>query len=232
MDLKEKVVIITGASEGIGLETARLLSGCGAKAVIAARSIDKLKDIEKQLEGSFAVKTDMRNPDDVTNLIKQTVNKFGRIDVLVNNAGQGVHGPVEGLNLELYKEVFELNVVAVIDAMQKVIPVMRSQGSGIIVNISSRVSKNYFPFLGGYASTKYALNCISLTAREELAKDNIIVSVVHPKLTLTNFQKNSIDYDKDKLSWLGRPGMEADTPDKVAGKIKEIILTGAAEIEL
>ncbi len=86
-----------------------------------------------------------------------------------------------------YRAVMELNVFAVLLAMQKTIPIMRKQGGGMILNISSLVSKNYFPTLAAYASTKYALNALSLTAREELQKDNIVVSVFHPKMTATEF---------------------------------------------
>src|SRR5581483_3467237 len=104
------------------------------------------------------------------------------------------------VDIEKYREIFELNVVSVLRCMQAVIPIMRQQGrgstsltaGGMILNVSSRVSKNYFPNLGAYASTKYALNAISLTAREELKKDGIIVSVMHPKMTATDFGKNAI----------------------------------------
>jgi len=232
MEIKDKVIIITGASEGIGLEAAKLLNSKGAKIVLAARSFDKLQSIEKQLTSSFAVRADMRKLNEIKNLVAKTMERFGRIDVLINNAGQGIFGPVEKLDMDLFKDVFELNVVGVINAMQQVIPLMRAQGGGVIVNISSRVSKNYFPMLAGYASTKYALNAISLTAREELAKDNIIVSVVHPKLTLTNFQKNYINYGEEKFNWGNRTGMEADTPEQVAQKICDSIVTEAPEIEL
>jgi len=232
LEINGKVIIVTGASEGIGLAASKLLNSKGAKIVLAARSFDKLQNIEKELNGSMAVKTDIRKINDIKNLISKTLEKFGRIDILINNAGQGIFGPVEKLDLDLYKDVFELNVVGVINTMQQAIPVMRAQGGGMIVNISSRVSKNYFPMLAGYASTKYALNAISLTARQELAKDNIIVGVVHPKLTTTNFQKNYINYEEEKFNWGNRTGMEADTPEEVAQKICDSIITEVPEIEL
>jgi short-subunit dehydrogenase len=224
MEIKDKVIIVTGASQGIGLATAKSLAKEGAKVVLAARSADALKDIEKELPGSFAVPTDMRKPDDIKKLIEKTVEKFGRIDVLINNAGQGLYTQVENIDIESYKNVMELNVYAPLQAMQLAIPIMRKQGGGMILNISSRVSKNYYPNLAAYASTKYALNALSLTARAELEKDNIIVSVFHPKMTATDFGKNSAG-----KPWTPAPGttnlrnMEVDTPEQVAEKILEQI---------
>src|SRR5438552_3143519 len=128
MKIKDKVVIITGASAGIGLATAKLLAKEGAKVVLAARSVEKLKKLEKDIPGSFSVVTDMRKPEDITNLINKTKEKFGRIDILINNAGQGMRAAVEKINVDDFKEIMELNVFAVVRAMQAVIPIMRTQG--------------------------------------------------------------------------------------------------------
>lgn len=229
MEIKDKVIIVTGASQGIGLATAKLLARKGAKVSLAARSADSLAELEKELDGSLAVPTDMRKPEAIQNLIDKTVEKFGRIDILINNAGQGMYGPVENIDIGKYKDIIELNVYALLRAMQLVIPIMRKQGGGMILNISSRVSKNYFPNLGAYASTKYALNAISLTARQELAKDKIIVSVMHPKLTETNFGKNAIGERPDAAR---SARMEADTPEAVAAQIAELIRSEAPEAEM
>ncbi len=217
MQIKNKIAIVTGASGGIGLALAKELAENGAKVVLAARSLDALKKLEKEVPNTYAVKTDMRKPEDVKNLIQKAKEKFGRIDILVNNAGQGLRAPVENINMDEYRDIMELNVFAVLNAMQEVIPIMREGGGGYILNISSRVSKNYFPNLAAYASTKYALNAISLTAREELKKDNIIVSVFHPKMTSTDFGKNS--RGTPYVSSAGRPGMVSDTPEAVAKEI-------------
>jgi short-subunit dehydrogenase len=235
MEIKNKIIVITGASQGIGLATAKLLATQGAKVVLAARSADTLHALEKEIPNSFAIPTDMRKPDGIKNLINKTVEKYGRIDILINNAGQGLYSPVENIDVEKYKDIMELNVYGVLIAMQTAIPQMRKQGGGIILNISSRVSKNYFPGLAAYASTKYALNAISLTARQELAKDNIIVSVMHPKLTTTNFGKNSAGatgggFRPNRPS--GAPPMETDTPEQVAEKIGELIRSEAPEAEM
>ncbi len=231
MEIKNKVIIITGASEGIGLSTAKYLSKKGAKIVLAARSSDKLKKIEKEIPDSLAVITDMKKYEDIKNLVKKTLEKYGRIDILINNAGQGMYGPVETINIDYLKQVMELNVYSIILAMQEVIPVMRKQGGGMIINISSAVSKRYIPGISAYSSTKYALNAFTFIARQELEKDNIIVSSVSPKMTSTRFGENSITRRPDWSS-SGRPMPEVDTPEKVAEKIGEIIVSEAEEIVL
>jgi len=230
MEIKNKVIVITGASSGIGEAAAVLLAKEGAKIVLAARSEEKIAELAHVLPGSLAVHADMRKPEHVMNLIDRAIEVYGRIDILINNAGQGMYGPIEHVDIEKYRDIFELNVVAVLRAMELVIPHMRRQGGGMILNISSRVSKNYFPYLGAYASTKYALNAISLTAREELKKDNIIVSIMLPKMTATNFGRNAITAGQFE-----RPGdavnrpMEVDTAEQVAEKILEQIRNEAPE---
>jgi short-subunit dehydrogenase len=227
MEIKYKVIIVTGASGGIGLAAARVLAERGAHVVLAARSADKLKALEAEIPNSFAIQTDMTKPGDVHALIQKTKEKFGRIDVLINNAGQGIMSPIESVDLKVYREVMELNVFSVLEAMQEVIPIMRAQGGGTILNISSMVSKNYYPRLGAYASTKYALNALSLTARAELEPEHITVSVFHPKMTATDFGANS--RGERYVSSAGRPGMIVDTAEEVAEKIADQIESGEAE---
>jgi NADP-dependent 3-hydroxy acid dehydrogenase YdfG len=206
MHIKDAVVVITGASGGIGLALARELGQQGAQVVLAARSKETLMELEKEIPRSLAVPTDMRTAADIAHLVDATITQFGRIDVWVNNAGQGMLSSVEKIDIADYKDMMELNVFGVVQAMQMVIPHMRTQGGGMILNISSMVSKNYYPHLGAYASTKYALNALSLTARQELAPDHIVVSVFHPKMTSTDFGKNALGDTYD--SGAGRPGME------------------------
>ena len=230
MKLENSIVIVTGASSGIGLATARLLAKDGATVVLAARSADKLQALATEVSNSLAIPTDLRKIDDIQRLVKTVKEKYGRIDILINDAGQGLMSVVEKIKIDDYKAIMDLNVFAVLEMMQEVIPVMREQGGGMILNISSLVSKNYFPGLAAYASTKYALNAISLTARAELAKDNIIVSVFHPKMTATNFGVNS--RGEKYVSSAGRPGMQVDTAEQVAEKIVEQIKSGSAEEQM
>ena len=231
MDVKDKVVIVTGASQGIGLAASRLLSKLGAKVVLAARSEDLLKKLEQEIPNSFAIVTDIRKTSDIKNLVDKTVEKFGRIDILVNNAGQGTYGNVENINIEHFKEIMELNVFGALEMMQAVVPIMKNQKEGVIVNISSGLTKMYVPGVAAYSSTKYALSAISFIARKELAKDNIVVSVVTPTLTETNFGKNSAG-EKPNFSFSKKDVPNIDSPEKVADKIIEAIKTGQEEIVL
>ncbi len=145
MDIRDKVVIVTGASGGIGLAAARLLAEKGARVVLAARSRDKLEQTAAELKqkgyDALAIPTDMRQPEDVRQLIEKTFEHYGKIDVLINNAGQAMAGKVSELDLEAFHQIYALNVLGPIYAIQAVVPKMRQGGGGLILNISSRVSK-------------------------------------------------------------------------------------------
>jgi short-subunit dehydrogenase len=230
MQIKDKVVIITGASEGIGLALARLMGDGGARVVLSARSADRLKQLEKEIPDSLAIPADMSKEEDIHNLIRQTQEKLGRIDILINNAGQGMRAGIEEIKISDYRSIMELNVYGPLIAMQDVIPVMRKQGGGQIINISSMVSKNYYPTLAAYASTKYALNALSLTARQELEKDNILVSVFYPKMTATDFGQNA--RGEKYVSSAGRSGIAVDTAEDVAKQIVKQIESEMAEAQM
>lgn len=229
MEIKDKVVIVTGASSGIGAATAKLLSQKGAKVVLAARSKEKLEAFAKELPNSFVIPTDMTKAEEIAEMVKKTKEHFGRIDILINNAGRGYHVPLMQIESKKYHELFDLDVVGPLLAMQQVIPVMKGQGGGAIVNVSSGTSLMVIPGIAAYSSMKRALNGISLTAREELKADNITVAVVYPYITKTDFHKNLLNggswdmrEDKDRPSF--------DEPEHVAQKILDAITSGDAEV--
>ena len=164
MELKNKVVIVTGASSGIGLATARLFSEKGAKVVLVSRSKDKLNAISKNLENSIVVPADLTKEKDIMNMINKAEEYFGRIDILVNNAGRGYDAPVEKTDIETFRYIFNLDVIGPLIAMQNVIPIMRRNKGGHIINISSGTALMYLPNTAAYSSSKRALASISLTA--------------------------------------------------------------------
>lgn len=192
MKVKNKVAIITGASSGIGLATAQLLSQEGARVVLAARSLDKLQKLSKELPGSLVVQADMTKEEDVKKMVHEALKRFGKIDILVNNAGRGYDAFIEEIDTAKFKELFSLNLLGPVLAMQQVLPIMKKQGEGVIINISSGTALMALPGMSAYSSLKRALVGISLTAREELKNDGISVSVIYPYITATAFEKNTI----------------------------------------
>lgn len=238
MEIAGKIVVLTGASEGIGLATARLFASLGARLALAARSAEKLTHLASELPDAVALPTDMRDEQAVRRMIAQAKAHYGRIDILINNAGQGLHTPIAETDLNLFRSVFELNVVAALVAMQAVIPIMRQQSDGgVIVNISSGTTRMTLPGVGPYASTKHALNALSLTARQELAPERIRVCLVYPAITATGFHAHLANLQArtgatPTTGWSGgRPGgMQPDTPEAVAQTIREAVETEAAEV--
>jgi short-subunit dehydrogenase len=196
MDISGKVTIITGASAGIGLATARRFAAAGARLALVARSAKKLDaladELRRQGHDALALPADMRDRAAVKQMVEQAFQHYGRIDILINNAGQAAAGTVAEVSLDNFLSIIELNVFGPLAAMQAAVPRMRESGGGLIINISSMVSKMHIPGLGAYAATKSALNILSDTARGELAADNIHVITVYPRLTATDFGKNSL----------------------------------------
>jgi len=227
MQIKDHVFIVTGASSGIGLSTAMALSDRGAKVALLARSDDALQKLSQQLPGSMPVPADMTKFDRVREAVRAVYQHYGRIDGLVNNAGRSYAASIEEIEPEIFDEIFHLNVLGPIVAMQAVIPRMRAQGRGSIVNINSGTAFMTIPQYSVYSSSKRALLGFSLTARAELEKDRIVVSEVYPFITATNFGKNRMGSPAN-----GGPSAayaDGDKPEFVAGLVLQAIEEGQAQ---
>jgi short-subunit dehydrogenase len=234
MDVKGRVAVVTGASMGIGYATAKLLSSKGVKLALVARSKDKLEQLAKELPDAIAIQADMSKPDEVIAMVKAALTNFGRIDILVNNAGVGYDAPVEKTHTCSFQYLFDLDVLGPVVAMKEVIPVMRIQGGGAIVNVSSGTALMQLPDMAAYSAMKAALGQYSLTARAELKDDNISVSVVYPYITLTDFEKNAIKEPSEERREETFEGQQAwakaDSAEHVAQLILDAIETGNAEV--
>jgi len=230
-DLSGRVAIVTGASSGIGRATAHLLAKRGANVALVSRTPLVLEKLSEELPGSRAFPADMTKISQIKRMVKDTRKHFGRIDILVNNAGQGYDAPIEKVDVGTFRYIYELHIIGPVIAMQQVIPVMRRQGRGTIMNISSGTALMHLPGMSPYASSKRALAGISLAARQELEKDKIVVSVVYPYITLTEFERNTIraiPVPEDEMEPTGP--YPADSAEFVAEKIVGGILSGDAEI--
>jgi NAD(P)-dependent dehydrogenase (short-subunit alcohol dehydrogenase family) len=227
LDLTGKTVLVTGASSGIGEATARALHAAGAQPVLAARRADRLAQLGEQLGGALAVPTDVTEPAARQALIEATLDRHGRIDGLVNNAGIGILKLLVDTEPEEFSQLLQLNVVSAQAMIQAVLPAMRDQGGGRIVNVSSGVIQTPAPTVSAYAASKAALAMLSAVARVELAADGINVSTVFPSLTATEFAGGIYHLGAEPF-----PGFVVQSTDYVAGVILRLLRTGEASISI
>jgi len=214
MHLRDKVVVITGASMGIGEAIAKLFVDHGAAIVLSSRDrarVEAARERIGHLDRTRAVACDVRDPVQIAGLLRASLEAFGRVDVWVNNAGFGLVDSVEHMNREAYRRMFETNLFAAIEAMQQVIPVMKRQRSGAIINISSVAGYIAVPYMGAYGATKRALNAISRAARLELAGTGVSVINICPGYVKTAFADNAVrGEDRMRVSERVRRGCSAE----------------------
>jgi short-subunit dehydrogenase len=185
------------------------------------------KGRSKELDGGLAVATDVTDREAIRRLVEATLDRYGRIDGLVNNAGVGLYGRLDELDLGEFTRVLALNVVSVVAMTQAVLPAMRAQRSGRIVNISSSTTRMVLPGVGAYAATKSALNMLTSVSRKELEADAIAVSLVLPWITATEFGDGRYQPGQE-----ARPGMVAHSPEYVAQVILRALCTGEERIDI
>jgi NAD(P)-dependent dehydrogenase (short-subunit alcohol dehydrogenase family) len=196
----EKVALVTGSSSGIGLETAVMLSNAGFKTYASMRNLDKSKNIREIANKDnlplHVIQLDVSDDGSVRDAITKIVTAEKRIDVLVNNAGYGLFGSVEDMSMEEIKAQFETNFFGVVRVTQQVLPVMRKQRSGKIVNVSSVGGRIGLPVLSAYHSTKFALEGLSESIAFELEPFGIRVIIIEPGVIRTNIINSSISAKK------------------------------------
>ena len=206
--LDGQVVMVTGASAGIGEAVSLRLAREGAQVALIARRLDRLEEIKQKIEAdggsALAIACDITSDEDRECAVKETLSCAGRIDALVNNAGYGQRGPIEIVPIADIRRNFETNLFSLIALTQLVIPVMRKQKSGRIVNVSSVAGRIARPLSSVYDATKHALEAISDGMRGELAPFGIKVVVIEPGFILTNFQRVAEE--------VSQPVLEQDSP--------------------
>lgn len=188
--LESKVVIITGASSGIGEATAILLASRGVKVVLGARRLDRLEALANRIkdaggEVTYAC-TDVKKRDDLVNLINLACNQYGKVDVLVSNAGIGPISPLDDLHVEEWEDMIDINIKGVLYGIAAALPVFRKQGFGHFINTASTAAHKTVPNQAVYSATKFAVRAISEGLRQE-AGDKLRVTVISPGFVQTDF---------------------------------------------
>lgn len=178
MSNNQKTALITGASSGIGKETAKALLGAGFNVYVAARRVEKMEDLKTL--GAHPVKLDVTSEESMVSAVQAILDKEGSIDILVNNAGYGSYGAIEDVPIEEARRQFDVNIFGLARMTQLVLPGMRNNRYGKIVNISSMGGKIYTPFGGWYHATKHALEGLSDCLRLETKDFGIDVIIIEP----------------------------------------------------
>jgi short-subunit dehydrogenase len=232
MQLDGAVVIVTGASAGIGRETALEFARRGANVVLAARREDRLRELASQIERigvqALVVPTDVGRTADIERLVRATIERFGRVDVLVNNAGFGFSGTIEETTESDMRELINVNYMGAFNAVRAVLPHMRAQRQGHIVNVASVVGKLAFPFHGAYSATKFAMVALTESLRGELDGSGVTASVVLPGSTRTEF----FEAQRTNDGHVSAPTGPQQNPDVVARAIVRSVRKPTPEVNV
>jgi short-subunit dehydrogenase len=211
-----KVVIITGASAGIGLATARAFAAAGARVVLAARDRAKLEALAHSLPGrALVAPTDMAEQPAIEELVERTVFEFGGVDIVVNNAGVGLAAPIAELGFADLQRALAVDLFGPLALTQAALPHMRRRGRGQLIFISSVVGLRALPYLGGYAAAKAALDRLTESLRVELRGSGVAVTLVRPGTTSTGFAQRRLGDGREHRRVRGR----AASPEQVARTI-------------
>ncbi|MBN1791868.1 MAG: SDR family oxidoreductase [Bacteroidales bacterium] len=220
--MKDKVVIITGASSGIGLATAKEFARLGAKVVLAARRKDLLHSIETELKASgydvFAVTTDVTQEEDCQHLVQSTVEKYGKIDILVNNAGISMRALFRDVDISVLKRLFDVNFWGAVQCTKYALPYL-IKNKGSVVGVSSVAGFVGLPGRTGYSASKYALHGFLETLRIENLKNGLHVLILCAGFTKSDIRKKALTADGSQQGFTPREEEKMMMPEDVARAI-------------
>jgi NADP-dependent 3-hydroxy acid dehydrogenase YdfG len=195
--IKDKIVVVTGASSGLGEATARLLSAQGATIVLGARRADRLHSLAKDLEArggkALALETDVTRREQVKALVNSAVQTYGRIDVMINNAGLMPQAPLEQFKTDEWNQMIDVNIKGVLYGIAAALPHMQQQKSGHFINVSSVAGHRVGPGFAVYAATKFAVRALSEGLRQEVKPYNIRTTVISPGAVATELPDTITD---------------------------------------
>lgn len=235
-----KTWLITGCSSGLGRSLAKEVLKEGYNVVVSARNVDKIKDLVKDYPNGIAVKLDVTSQEDINNAVQETMKRFGRIDVLVNNAGYGYRAAIEEGSTEDINRLFNTNVWGPINLIKAFLPYMRQQRSGMIMNVSSIAAIEAAVGSGYYAASKSALESLSESLKKEVGPLGIDVVIIEPGAFRTDFAGRSLTQSQEAIedyaSTAGKRRIENDhvhgtqpgDPDKAA----KVIINTVSKKEL
>ncbi|MFP7255924.1 oxidoreductase [Terribacillus saccharophilus] len=234
MSEQQKVWFITGCSTGFGRELAQKVISSGYKVVVTARKVESLQELKDQNEANvLTLSLDVTDRKQIQTAIAEAIYEFGRIDVLVNNAGIGYFGAVEESDEVEVRRMFDINFWGLMDVTNAVLPHMRERKAGHIINISSIGGLASFPALGYYHATKYAVEGISESLSQELAPYNIHVSLIEPGPFRTDWAGRSSEKTESTLyketagknieDTVASQGQEPGSPEKAAEAIVSVV---------
>ena len=198
-NIQGKVIVITGASSGLGEAAARLLSAEGATVVLGARRVDRIKALASELSKAagkaLAIQTDVTKHEQVKNLVDAAVSNFGRVDVLINNAGLMPHSPLERLKIEDWDRTIDVNIKGVLYGIAAALPHMKRQKSGHIINVSSVAGHKVGPNGAVYSATKHAVRVLSEGLRQEVKPYNLRTTIISPGAVATELPDSITESD-------------------------------------
>src|ERR1700676_3588784 len=231
LELSGKVAVITGASMGIGEAIAKIFADCGASVVLLSRDAERAEAARSRIghsESTLALSCDVRNREEIDRVVGLTLHHFQRIDVWINNAGHGLMDTVAHVDMTAVRATFDTNFFGTVACMQAALAVMKQQGSGAIINISSVAGHIPLPFHAVYSATKFAMNAIGKGARIELKDSGINVTTVCPGYVRTAFGANAVKGTDQKPV---RPAsVRGISVERVANAVLQGYLKGKREV--